>query len=101
VNGQNFITPRFEKQITPEDERISQFYLRLLVEDELGAFASISDLFNREGISFERILQTPNNKGFAEIVVVTHRTSVKNFKDTLTKLDSLSVIENVEAYFRV
>src|SRR5690625_7443095 len=46
VNGQNFIDARFEKEITPEAERYSQFYLRLSVKDELGAFASISDLFN-------------------------------------------------------
>lgn len=101
VNGQNFVTPRFEKVITPESERLSQFYLRLLVKDELGAFARISDLFNQEGISFERILQTPNNQGFAEIVVVTHETSVANFKETLEKLDDLSVIEHVKSYFRV
>src|SRR5699024_8749988 len=101
VNGKNFVTPRFEKVITPESERLSQFYLRLLVKDELGAFATISDLFNREGISFERILQTPNNQGFAEIVVVTHETSVANFKETLAKLDDLAVIEHVKSYFRV
>src|SRR5690625_4407243 len=35
VNGKNFVTPRFEKVITPESERLSQFYLRLLVKDEL------------------------------------------------------------------
>ncbi|HLR64876.1 MAG TPA: homoserine dehydrogenase [Pseudogracilibacillus sp.] len=101
VNGQNFIDARFEKEITPEAERYSQFYLRLSVKDELGAFASISDLFNQEGISFERISQTPHNGGLAEIVVVTHNTSLENFKNTLNKLNDLSVVQTVESYFRV
>jgi len=101
VNGKKFVKTRFEKQLTPEDKQFSQFYLRLLVKDELGAFATISDLFNRSGISFERILQTPSNGGHAEIIVVTHKTSVANFKATMANLDELNVVEAVESYFRV
>ncbi len=101
VNGKRFVKTRFEKKLAPEENKFSQFYLRLLVKDELGAFASISDLFNRYSISFERILQTPNNEGHAEIIVVTHKTSVANFKATMKKLDELSVVEKVKSYFRV
>src|SRR5690625_7268264 len=101
INYKKFVKTRFETQLTPEDKHFSQFYLRLLVKDELGAFATISDLFNRSGISFERILQTPNNHGHAEIIVVTHKTSVANFKATMAKLDELSVVEKVESHFRV
>src|SRR5690625_448771 len=101
VNGKKFVKTRFEKKLTPEENQYSQFYLRLLVKDELGAFATISDLFNRSGISFERILQTPSNHGHAEIIVVTHKTSVANFKATMAKLDELSVVEAVESNFRV
>jgi len=101
VNGKKFVKTRFEKKLAPEENKFSQFYLRLLVKDELGAFASISDLFNRYSISFERILQTPNNGGHAEIIVVTHKTSVANFKATMAKLDELSVVESVKSYFRV
>lgn len=101
VNGKKYVKPRFEKKITPATQRYSQFYLRLHVKDELGAFARISELFNQEGISFERILQTPAKQGFAEIIVVTHEASLANFKTALSKLDELNVVENVESYFRV
>ena len=101
VNGKQYVKLRFEKEITPADKRVSQFYLRLHVKDELGAFASISDLFNQKGISFERILQTPGDKGYAEIIVVTHQTSLQNFRDAMKRLDELSVVERVESYFRV
>src|SRR5699024_2790718 len=92
---------RFEKEITPADKRVSQFYLRLHVKDELGAFASISDLFNQLGISFERILQTPVENGFAEVIVVTHKTSLENFRNAMKKLDELHVVNKVASYFRV
>lgn len=101
VNGKNIVKPRFEKKLIPATHRFSQFYLRLHVKDELGAFASISELFNQLGISFERILQTPVQKGFAEIIVVTHQTSLEDFQTAMNRLDELEVIETVESYFRV
>lgn len=101
VNGKQFVKPLFKKELTPADKRFSQFYLRLLVKDEIGAFASISDLFNRLGISFERILQTPVGNGYAEIVVVTHKTSLANFGQAMEQLDELKVIETVESFYRV
>lgn len=101
VNGKKFVKTRFKKELIPANKRFSQFYLRLHVKDEIGAFASISNLFNQLGISFERILQTPASKGFAEIVVVTHKTSLENFQNAMDQLDQLQVIDTVESYFRV
>lgn len=102
VNGQQFVAPRFKKELTPADERFSQFYLRLHVKDEVGAFATISQLFNTLGISFERILQTPSSHyEVAEIILVTHKTSLANFKEALDKLDKVDVVKDVESYYRV
>src|SRR5699024_1520996 len=101
VNGKKFIQPRFKKKLTPANHRYSQFYLRLTVKDETGAFATISDLFNQLGISFERILQTPAKQGFAEIIVVIHKTSLEDFQTAMKRLDDLHVVENVESHFRV
>lgn len=102
VNGQQFVKPRFKKEITPADQRFSQYYVRLHVKDEVGAFAVISDLFNKMEISFERILQTPSSKTeLAEIVLITHKTSLLTFKKALEKLNDLSVVETVKSYFRV
>ncbi len=102
VNGNQLIKPSFTKELTPPENKISQFYLRLHVKDEIGAFASISELFNQRSISFERILQTPKNNGsLAEVVVVTHLTSLSNFQEALEQLDELSVVKEVKSYFRV
>lgn len=102
VNGNQLIKPSFTKELTPAENKISQFYLRLHVKDEIGAFASISELFNQRSISFERILQTPKNNGdLAEVVVVTHLTSLSNFQEALEQLDELSVVKAVKSYFRV
>ena len=101
VNGKQFVIPRFKKELTPADKRFSQYYLRLRVKDEIGAFASISELFNQLGISFERILQTPRKDELAEIIVVTHTASNENFATALKQLDKLDVVETVKSYYRV
>lgn len=102
VNGKKFIKPRFKKQITPADQRFSQYYIRLHVKDEVGAFAVISELFNQMEISFERILQTPSSKDeLAEIVLVTHQTSSSMFEDALIKLSNLDVVAVIKSHFRV
>src|SRR5690625_7583302 len=101
VNGKQFVIPRFKKELTPADKRFSQYYLRLRVKDETGAFASISELFNQLGIIFERILQTPVNDGHAEVLVVTHKTSFINFKHAMNQLNDLDVVDTVKSFFRV
>lgn len=102
VNGKKYVKPRFKKTITPTDQRYSQYYVRLHVKDEVGAFAVISELFNQMEISFERILQTPSSKTeLAEIVLVTHKASLAKFEKALEKLENLDVVEYIKSYFRV
>lgn len=102
VNGKRFVKPRFRKQLTPPQESFTQHYVRLHVKDELGAFANISQLFNDTGISFERILQAPRgNDELAEIILVTHKTSLDKFKKALSDLENLEVVETVKSHYRV
>ncbi len=102
TNGQQLVKPRFTKEITPADQRFSQYYVRLHVKDEVGAFAIISGVFNQLGISFERILQTPSSQTeLAEIVLVTHKTSLAKFEQALEKLNDVDVVEIIKSYFRV
>lgn len=102
VNGKQLVKPRFKKKITPLNERFSQHYVRLLVKDEVGAFAVISELFNQLEISFERIFQTPSDKdGYAEIVFITHETSFETFQTSLKQLEELEVVEEIKSYYRV
>lgn len=102
TNGQQLVKPRFKKEITPADQRFNQYYIRLHVKDEVGAFAIISELFNQMDISFERILQTPSSKTeLAEIVLVTHKTSFEKFEQALEKLNDIQVVEVIKSYFRV
>ncbi len=102
VTGKSVVAPRFESVLKSADERFGQFYFRLHLKDEVGAFSKITTLFNELGISFEKILQTPLNKGeLAEIIIVTHTVSLERFQEALMKLRDLPVVQDVISYYRV
>ncbi|WP_404452256.1 homoserine dehydrogenase [Virgibacillus necropolis] len=102
VNGKGFVKPCVDGKLAPPDQRFGQYYIRLNVKDEVGAFATISELFNQMDISFERILQIPSSKyEQAEVILVTHKTTLKKFEESKVKLENLSVVESVESSYRV
>lgn len=105
VNGRRFVTPRFERALKAPDQRFGQYYFRLHVQDKVGAFTTISSLFNNLSISFERILQAPikqgNKNGLAEVIVVTHETTLEKFRNALGGLQEVDVVKDVKSYFRI
>ncbi|AIF42232.1 homoserine dehydrogenase [Virgibacillus sp. SK37] len=102
VNGRQSVAPRFKKQLKAPEQRFGQYYLRLQVKDEVGTFSKISSLFNELNISFKRILQTPVQKHQqAEIILVTHQTSLSNFTMALERLKHLDAVIEVKSYYKV
>ncbi|MYL58975.1 ACT domain-containing protein, partial [Virgibacillus halodenitrificans] len=102
VNGRQSVAPRFKKQLKAPDQRFGQYYLRLQVKDEVGTFSKISSLFNELNISFKRILQTPVQKHQqAEIILVTHQTSLSDFTTALERLNRLDAVIKVKSYYKV
>jgi homoserine dehydrogenase len=102
VNGSSFITPQFEKQLKDDGEVSSKYFLRLHVHDEVGVFSEITSLFANHNVSFEKIVQTPlKEEELAEIVVVTHQASLKDYQTILMELRDLRVVKEVKSSYRV
>lgn len=102
VNGSSAVSPQFEKQMKAPEEIFAQYFLRIHVQDEVGAFSQITSIFSNRGVSFEKILQLPlKEKGLAEIVVVTHKGSKKDFQEILQQLKDLHVVTEVKSTYRV
>lgn len=102
ITGKSNLVAGINKEITPNERRFGKFYVRLLVKDKVGVFASISQLFHDKEISFERIIQRPaNNDQLAEIILVTHQTSLTNFQTTLLQLQEMESLQSIESYYRV
>ncbi|WP_243290429.1 homoserine dehydrogenase [Bacillus sp. FJAT-47783] len=102
VNGSSAVSPQFEKKMKTPEEIFAQYFLRIHVQDEVGAFSQITSIFSDHGVSFEKILQLPlKEKGLAEIVVVTHKGSKKDFQEILQQLKELNVVTEVKSTYRV
>jgi homoserine dehydrogenase len=102
VNGSSAIAPQHEKNLKAPEEIFSKYFLRLHVKDEVGVFAEITSVFAKHGVSFEKILQLPvKEKGVAEIVLVTHKASLKDYEEILMELRDLKALKEVKSSYRV
>jgi len=102
VNGKSAISPQYPKNMKSDAEIFSKYFLRLQVSDAIGVFAEITSLFAEHNISFEKILQLPIKKReVAEVVLVTHHASKKDFEDILDRLRDLQSVKNIKSCYRV
>ncbi|WP_110113765.1 homoserine dehydrogenase [Bacillus sp. CGMCC 1.16541] len=102
VNGKSAVTPQYPKQLKEPEDVYSKYFLRIHVKDQVGAFATLTSLFSEKGVSFEKIIQLPvKNSELAEIVVVTHKSSLKDYEEIVQKLRDLSIVESVKSSYRV
>jgi homoserine dehydrogenase len=102
VNGKSAVTPQFPKQMKGPEEIFSKYFLRLHVFDEVGVFADITGIFSKHRVSFEKILQMPlEDKELAEIVLVTHHASLKDYEEILIELKDLHAVKEIKSSYRV
>lgn len=101
VNGSSAVAPQYEKNLKTADEIYSKYFVRLHVKDELGVFAAITTLFSENRVSFEKILQLPLDQGQSEIVLVTHRATLRDFEEVLQKLRDNELVHDIKSTYRV
>jgi homoserine dehydrogenase len=102
VNGKSAVTPQYPKKMKDPEEIYAKYFLRLQVRDEVGVFAEITGIFSNHNVSFEKILQTPlKEKGLAEIVLVTHHASLRDYEDILVELRDLQAVNEIKSSYRV
>ncbi|PHA33959.1 homoserine dehydrogenase [Bacillus wiedmannii] len=102
VNGNSAVSPQYKKVLKEPDEIVVKKFLRLHVKDEIGVFAKITSLFSERGVSFEKIIQMPlEEKGKAEIVIVTHRASLADHDYILHTLQGYEEIDCLKANYRI
>ncbi|TMN22452.1 homoserine dehydrogenase [Lentibacillus cibarius] len=102
VTGGQFVEPRFKKRLKSDEQRFGEYYFRVHATDEAGVFSRISSLFNELDISFKQILQNPSeDDDVAEIVVITHRTSLHNMQKALEELKNLEQVKAIKSFYKV
>ncbi|MDQ0247262.1 homoserine dehydrogenase [Bacillus fengqiuensis] len=102
VNGRSAVAPQYSKQLKESDQMFSKYFLRIHVKDQVGAFAALTTLFSERGVSFEKIIQLPvKDSELAEIVIVTHQASLKDYEEVVQQLNDSAIVESVKSSYRV
>ena len=101
-----FLDPvRLSDQITvqPMSELISEYYLRLEAKDQPGVLAKVASVLAGNGISISSFLQKGSNqqKGTAEMVIMTHEAREEAIQNALDSIGNLDVVANIGNMIRV
>jgi homoserine dehydrogenase len=65
---------------------ISQYYLRLLVDDKAGILSKFTAIFAKYNVSIKEVKQVLSENGKAEVILITHSCKESSIKKTLDKL---------------
>lgn len=85
-----------------KDEIVSQYYLRLEVNDQSGVLATIASTLGRFGISIESMLQKPTkNEDRAKLLFTTHRCPEIKMQDAINALSELDDVHGNIAMMRI
>lgn len=100
--GDHIFIPHHKKQCQPADAIYDQYFLRMHVKDQPGAFSKITNLFKEQGISLEKVIQEPlPHQEIAEVAIITHQTNKPIFEQTCQLLKDLNVVIDVKSTYRV
>lgn len=103
TNGKGSLAPYREIRMKQETEIFAKFFLRLVVTDKSGVLARIASHFANHDISLEHIIQVPypSLENSAELIVITHTTTVANLKAVLARLDEAEYVSAIKSCYRV
>lgn len=79
----------------------SKYYLRLLVNDEVGVLSKITGILAQNKLSIKEVKQISEKDSKAEIVVTTHLCKESCVKKALDKLNGLAEVAKIEGCVRI
>jgi homoserine dehydrogenase len=102
TNGLGVVAPYVEKQLKSDEEKYSKYFLRMIVADQRGVLAKVTQLFADHNISFKQIVQQPYNGGKqAEIILVTHTSAKADMDQVIEKMESIDMIYQLKSCYRL
>ena len=89
-------------KLLSKDEIVSQYYVRLEVDDESGVLATIASTLGRFDISIESMLQKPSKKeDGVKLLFTTHLCQEFKMQDALQALTTLDAVHEGIAMMRI
>lgn len=84
------------------DNWVTEYYVRLQVEDRPGVLASISGIFGEHGVSIQSVLQRPGKQdGSAPLIIVTHPAHELDLRNAVDAVGGLPQVKDRPSVIRV
>jgi homoserine dehydrogenase len=87
--------------LIPLSELESEFYVRVLAQDQPGVMGAIGTCFGRHRVSLESITQKECHQEQAEIVILTHTVREADCRQALAEIQQLPQVAGIPSLFRV
>lgn len=102
VNGRGTVAPYKEKILKDDSQKLSKYFLRIVVADKRGVLAKITHMLADKNISLEQVIQQPYNNGSqAEIIMITHLSSKSDMDSVRKDMEQMEIITEVKSCYRV
>ncbi len=89
-------------RLLPKEQIVTQYYVRIEVDDKSGVLAAITSTLGEFGISIESMLQKPTSDAhIAKLLFTTHKTQESKMHDAITALKALDVVHGDVAMMRI
>ncbi|MTD30521.1 homoserine dehydrogenase [Planomicrobium sp. YIM 101495] len=88
VSGKRPHDLQYDYRVKSPELRYSQYFHRLLVEDEVGVLTKLTAIYSGSGASLRSVIQEPAEQaGKAELILLTHSISRKQHLDIMEQLE--------------
>ncbi len=90
-----------DKKVESMDDVTTRYYIRMLVDDKPKVLANIANVFGDNDISIATMMQKDLRDDIAEIVIVTHKVTERNFRQAINLIAELPMVSEVCNWIRV
>ncbi|WP_202080205.1 homoserine dehydrogenase [Caldalkalibacillus salinus] len=101
VNGRGMVAPYKEKKLKPNSRVYRPYFIRLVVKDQPGVLAYITQTFANFDMSISQIYQKPLGNERAEVVMITHKVSLASIEAWMEDVETSTEIENIASCYAV
>jgi homoserine dehydrogenase len=94
---------RSDRAIKPMPEIVTRYFIRMNIADRAGVLAQIARVLGDNNISIASAIQKETDQltQTAEIVIMTHPAQEKGFRQAISELDKLEVVNEISNFIRV
>ena len=89
------------KEVKKSEENQTEFYIRLNIYDKAGVLGDIATIFGKNDVSIISVTKDANHESKASLAFITHRSSEKNIRNSLKKINQLDNVNTIESIIRI